>query len=61
MFRRIIICHISSTYNDKEAKVCYQYEESQEEVARMHYLEFIAQVTSHIPNKGQGTIRNFGL
>jgi hypothetical protein len=28
---------------------------------RMDYLEFIARVTSHIPDKGQVTIRYFGL
>ena len=27
----------------------------------MDYLEFIARVTSHIPDKGQVTIRYFGL
>lgn len=27
----------------------------------MHYLEFIARVTSHIPDKGQVTLRYFGL
>jgi hypothetical protein len=27
----------------------------------MDYLEFIARVTSHIPNKGQVLIRYFGL
>jgi hypothetical protein len=27
----------------------------------MDYLEFIARVTSHIPDKGQVTVRYFGL
>ena len=27
----------------------------------MDYLEFIARVTSHIPDKGQVTVRSFGL
>jgi len=31
------------------------------EVERMDYLEFIARVTSHIPDKGQVTVRYFGL
>jgi hypothetical protein len=28
---------------------------------RMDYLEFVARVTSHIPNKGQVTVRYYGL
>ncbi|MDI6697606.1 MAG: transposase [Candidatus Saccharicenans sp.] len=28
---------------------------------RMDYLEFIARVTSHIPDKGQVTVRYYGL
>jgi len=47
--------------DEKEGKVCYRYGEGQEEVERMDYLEFIARVTSHIPDKGQVTIRYFGL
>ncbi|MBM3285169.1 MAG: hypothetical protein FJY81_04790 [Candidatus Aminicenantes bacterium] len=39
--------------DEKEGKVCYQYGEGAEEVERMDYLEFIARVTSHIPDKGQ--------
>lgn len=31
------------------------------EVGRMDYLEFIARVTSHIPDKGQVTVRHLGL
>ena len=27
----------------------------------MDYLEFVARVTSHIPDKGQVTVRYFGL
>jgi hypothetical protein len=41
--------------------VCYRYGEGAEEVERMDYLELIARVTSHIPDKGQVTIRYFGL
>ena len=47
--------------DEKEGQVCYRYGESAEEVERMDYLEFIARVTSHIPDKGQVTIRYFGL
>jgi ribosomal protein S27E len=51
--------HLSFT--EKEGKVCYRYGEGAEEVERMDYLEFIARVTSHIPDKGQVMIRYFGL
>jgi len=47
--------------DEREGKVCYQYGEGAEEVERMDYLEFIARVTSHIPDKGQVTIRYLGL
>jgi len=30
-------------------------------VERLDYLEFIARVTSHIPDKGQVTVRYYGL
>jgi len=36
-------------------------EKEGQEVERMDYLEFVARVTSHIPYKGQVTIRYFGL
>jgi len=38
--------------DELEGKVCYRYGEKPEEVERMDYLEFIARVTSHIPDKG---------
>ncbi|MGB7296152.1 MAG: transposase [Candidatus Aminicenantales bacterium] len=47
--------------DEREGKVCYKYGEGAEEVERMDYLEFIARVTSHIPDKGQVTIRYLGL
>ena len=47
--------------DEREAKVCYRYGEKPEEVERMDYLDFIARVTSHIPDKGQVTVRYFGL
>ena len=49
------------SFSEKEGKVCYRYGEGAEEVERMDYLELIARVTSHIPDKGQVTIRYFGL
>jgi hypothetical protein len=47
--------------DEKEGKVSYRYGEGAEEVERMDYLEFIARVTSHIPDKGQVTVRYLGL
>jgi ribosomal protein S27E len=47
--------------DEKEGKVCYRYGEGAEEVERLDYLEFIARVTSHIPDKGQVTVRYLGL
>jgi len=39
--------------DERQGEVCYRYGEKPEEVERMDYLEFIARVTSHIPDKGQ--------
>jgi len=47
--------------DEREGKVGYRYGEKPEEVERMDYLEFIARVTSHIPDKGQVTVRYYGL
>jgi hypothetical protein len=44
-----------------EGKVLCRFGKEAEELERMDYLEFIARVTSHIPDKGQVTIRYFGL
>jgi len=44
-----------------KGKVCYQYGKDSSELEQMDYLEFIARVTSHIPDKGQVTIRYYGL
>jgi hypothetical protein len=49
------------SFDKKEGKICYRYGKEAEEVERMDYLELIARVTSHIPDKGQVTIRYFGL
>jgi hypothetical protein len=45
----------------REGRVGYRYGKEPEEVERMDYLEFIARVTSHIPDKGQVTVRCYGL
>ena len=44
-----------------KGKVSYQYGNLRAEEERMDYLEFIARVTSHIPDKGQVTLRYYGL
>jgi hypothetical protein len=41
--------------------VIYQYGKDSEKLERMDYLDFIARVTSHIPDKGQVIIRYYGL
>jgi hypothetical protein len=47
--------------DEREGKVGYRYGKEASEVERRDYLEFIARVTSHIPDKGQVTIRYYGL
>jgi len=49
------------SFSEKEAKICYRYGKDAQEMERMDYLEFIARVTSHIPDKGQVTVRYYGL
>ena len=45
----------------RKARSCYRYGKEAREMERMDYLEFIARVTSHIPDKGQVTVRYYGL
>jgi hypothetical protein len=47
--------------DEREGKVGYQYGKETQEMERPDYLEFIARVTSHIPDKGQVTVRYYGL
>jgi len=49
------------SFSEKEGQVSYRYGESAEEVERMDYLELMALMTSHIPDKGQVTVRYLGL
>jgi len=49
------------SFSEKEGNVCYRYGKGAAELERMDYLEFIARVTSHIPDKGQVMVRYFGL
>jgi len=45
------------SFEEQTGKVGYQYGKEPGETERMDYLEFIARVTSHIPDKGQVMIR----
>jgi hypothetical protein len=47
--------------DEKEGQVCYRYGKGAGELEKMDYLEFIARTTSHIPDKGQVTVRYYGL
>jgi hypothetical protein len=47
--------------DEGEAQVGYRYGKEARETERMDYLEFIARVVSHIPDKGQVTVRYYGL
>ena len=47
--------------DEREGQVGYRYGKDAQEVERMDYLEFIARTTSHIPDKGQVTVRYYGL
>jgi hypothetical protein len=49
------------SFSEKEGTVCYRYGKEPREVEAMDYLEFIARATSHIPDKGQVTVRYYGL
>jgi hypothetical protein len=42
-------------------RLSYRHGDDGAELERMDYLEFIARVTSHIPDKGQVMVRYYGL
>jgi len=46
---------------ESEGKVGYRHGPDGAELERMDYLELIARVTSHIPDKGQVMVRYYGL
>jgi hypothetical protein len=48
-------------FDETAGKVRYQYSRHGSQQELMDYLEFIARVTSHIPDKGQVMIRYYGL
>ena len=49
------------TFLEPEGKVGYRHGENGAGQETMDYLEFIARVTSHIPDKGQVMVRYYGL
>ncbi len=49
------------SFDEAQGQVIYQYGKHSSKLERMDYLEFIARVTSHIPDKGQVMIRYYGL
>lgn len=49
------------SFDESEGQILYQYGKSSLKSERMDYLEFIARVTSHIPDKGQVMLRYYGL
>lgn len=48
-------------FDDTGGKVRYQYSRSCLQEDSIDYLEFIARVTSHIPDKGQVIVSYYGL
>ncbi len=48
-------------FDETKGKVRYQYDRQGSQEELMDYLEFIARVTSHIPDKGQVMVRYYGL
>jgi len=48
------------SFDEHEGRVSYQYGKEGEEEERMDYPQFIARVTSHIPDKGQVMVRFMG-
>jgi len=48
-------------FDETGGKIRYQYSRQGSQEESMDYLEFIARVTSHIPDKGQVMVRYYGL
>jgi hypothetical protein len=49
------------SFLEREGKVGYRWGREAAELETMDYLEFIARLTSHIPDKGQVMVRYYGL
>jgi hypothetical protein len=48
-------------FHESKGKVRYQYDNHGSQEKLMDYLEIIARVTSHIPDKDQVIVRYYGL
>ncbi len=48
-------------FDETGGKISYQYGKGRVEEEQMEYLDFIARVTSHIPDKGQVMVRYYGI
>jgi hypothetical protein len=48
-------------FDEEGGKVIYQYGDRDTDRVEMDYLDFIARVTAHIPDKGQVMIRYYAL
>ena len=49
------------SFSEKEGRVSYRYGKGAKDQEKMDYLEFVARVTFHIPDKGQVTVRYYAL
>ena len=49
------------SFDGTQGKVIYRYGKAGADKVEMDYLDFIARVTAHIPDKGQVMIRYYGL
>jgi hypothetical protein len=49
------------SFDEAQGKVIYQYGDGDTDRVEMDYLDFIARLTTHIPDKGQVMIRYYGL
>jgi len=49
------------SFDGTQGKVIYRYGKAAADKVEMDYLDFIARVTAHIPDKGQVMIRYYGL
>jgi hypothetical protein len=48
-------------FDETEGNVTYEYGKNRTHKENIDYLEFIARVTSHIPDKGHVMVRYYGL
>jgi hypothetical protein len=58
---RLVLALERLTFLEPEGQVGYRWGRDSAEQETMDYLEFIARVTAHIPDKGQVMVRYYGL